>query len=98
MEQISYGDLRLHDSDGRSSFEGEQGNLEVAASEGEFAVFSQDDKGPMWREFFHDLGSAKARARQLTIEEGLEFFVFSLRNSTEVARFFPRPKPGTPRA
>jgi len=101
MGQIGDGDLRLHDSDIRSSFEGERGNRGnrgVAVAEEEFAVFSQDDKGPMWRGFFHDLGSAKARAQQLAIEEGLEFFVFSLRNSTEVARFFPRRKPGTPRA
>lgn len=64
----------------------------------EFGVFSQDESGPMWREFFSDLESAKAKAQQLSIDEGLESFVFRLKDSSEVARFFPRPKPGTPRA
>jgi hypothetical protein len=98
MGQVNYGYLRLHNSDVRSSFQGNPGNGGIAVAEGEFAVFSQDERGPMWREFSRDLGSAEARAKQLAIEEGLEFFVFSLKNSTEVARFFPRPKPGTSRA
>jgi hypothetical protein len=42
----------------------------------------------MWRHCFLDLGSAKARAQELAIEEGLEFFVFSLTRFSEVARFF----------
>jgi hypothetical protein len=50
----------------------------------------------MWRESFPDLESAKSKARQLALDEGLEFFVFNCRDSTEVAQFFPNP--GTPRA
>jgi len=86
MGQVSYGDVRLDDSDVRLSF---RGNGEIAVAADEFAVFSQDEKGPMWRQCFLDLGSAKARAQELAIQEGLEFFVFSLKNSSEVARFFP---------
>ena len=89
MGQVSYGDLRLHNSDVRSSFRGNRGNGGIAVAEDEFAVFSQDEKGPMWRQCFLDLGSAKARAQELAIQEGLEFFVFSLKNYSEVARFFP---------
>jgi hypothetical protein len=67
-------------------------------AEDEFAVFCQDEKGPMRTQCFQDLGSAKAMAQELAIKEGLECFVFSLKNSSEVALFFPRPKPGTPLA
>jgi hypothetical protein len=94
MGQVSYGDLGFYDSNGTSSSRGNGSAL----PEGEFAVFSQDEKGPMWRQCFLDLESAKTKAQQLAIEEGLECFVFSLRNSSEVARFLPRPKPGAPRA
>lgn len=98
MGQASYGDLRLQDSDVRSPFPGKRDNGGIAVAEDEFAVFSQDERGPMWREFFPDPESAKAKAQELATEEGLECFVFSLRNSSEVARFFPRPKSGTLRA
>jgi hypothetical protein len=96
MRQASDGDWGLYGS-GAASCSGNRGNG-GAVREGEFAVFSQDEKGPMWRQCFPDLGGAKARAQRLAIEEGLECFVFSLRNPSEVARFFPRPKPGTARA
>lgn len=58
----------------------------------EFAVFADTDKGPMWRQFFPDLKCAKTKAQELAIEEGVEFFVFSFMDNSEVARFFPRPK------
>ena len=64
----------------------------------EFAVFAQDERGPVWKEFCLDLEAAKAMAQKLAIEEGLEFFVFSLKDSSEVARFFPKLTPETPRA
>lgn len=92
MRQASDGDLGFYDSNAASSSQGKRGNGS-ALPEGEFALFSQDERGPMWREFSHDLGSAKARAQELAIEEGLECFVFSLRNSSEVARFFPGRSP-----
>ena len=65
--------------------------------DGEFGVFSQDEKGSIWRGSFSDLESAKAIARTLALKEGLEFFVRSLGDVSEiVARFFPKPKPGIP--
>ena len=98
MGQLSQTDLRLHESDVRLSSQAKRGNGRIAVPEGEFDVFSQDERGPMWRQCFTDLEGAEIRAQELAIEEGLESFVFSLKNSSEVARFFPRPKPGTPRA
>jgi len=62
----------------------------------DFALFSQDGQGPMWRESFADLETAKAKAKQLALDQGLESFVFDLKDFSEVARFFPRPKPITP--
>ncbi|HEV2381551.1 MAG TPA: hypothetical protein VG206_17370 [Terriglobia bacterium] len=97
MGQLSYSDLGFYDSNAATSSQGKRGNGS-ALPEGEFAVFSQDEKGPMWRQCFLDLETAKAKAQELAIEEGLEFFVFSLKDSSEVTRFFPKPKPGTPRA
>ena len=41
--------------------------------DGAFDVFSQDEKGPMWRESFSDLESAKAKAQALALQEGWEF-------------------------
>jgi hypothetical protein len=57
-----------------------------------FAVFAQDERGPLWREGFHDAETAKTKAKQLAFNEGLEFFVFSFINYSEVARFFPQRK------
>jgi hypothetical protein len=59
-----------------------------------FAVFVQEERGPLWREDFHDAETAKAKAEQLALEEGLEFFVFSFNNYSEVARFYPNPLAG----
>jgi hypothetical protein len=66
----------------------------MPGDDGEFAVFAQGDKGPEWRAFFGDLESAKKKAQELASTEGLELFVFSLKDASEVARFFPKPKPG----
>jgi len=60
----------------------------------EFAVFAQDDKGPMWRAAAPGLEEAKRLAQQLADEEGIEFFVFSFRRASEVARFLPNLKRG----
>ena len=57
----------------------------------DFAVFVQDGQGPMWRESCSDLETAKTKAKQLALDEGLEFFVFDFKDYTEVARFFPNP-------
>jgi len=60
----------------------------------EFDVFAQAESGPIWRGSFSDLNSAKAKAKTLATQEGLEFFVFSYSGAREVARFFPKPKQG----
>jgi hypothetical protein len=66
--------------------------------EEEFAIFAQDEKGPMWREALPDLDTAKVKAKRLAMDEGVEFFVFSFKDAREVARFFPKPTQGTPKA
>ena len=63
--------------------------------EPEFGLFIQDEEGPLWRGFFADLDEAKRTAQKLANEERFEFFVFSLKDFTEVARAFPvRLQPG----
>lgn len=59
----------------------------------DYAVFSEGEGGAMWRAFSADLESAKARAQQLAIDDGIEVFVFSFNDASEVARFFPKPNP-----
>jgi hypothetical protein len=58
--------------------------------DGDFAVFSRDKKGRMWRRNFPDLEIARVEAQMLAAHEGLEFFVFSLKDSREVERFYPK--------
>jgi hypothetical protein len=61
----------------------------------QFAVFTEDAKGPLWRGFFSSLDSAKRNAKTWADEGGLEAFVFSFVSASEVARFFPaRNRPG----
>jgi hypothetical protein len=65
----------------------------------EFDIFAQSEgEGALWRGSASTLEEARARAQQLAIEEGKEFFVFSFKDASEVARYFPRPRPGTSRA
>jgi hypothetical protein len=59
------------------------------AHEPEFGLFIEDEKGPLWRGFFADLDEAKRTAQKLANKERFEFFVFSLKDFTEVARAFP---------
>jgi hypothetical protein len=55
----------------------------------EFGLFLQEQDGALWRGFFSDLDEAKRAAQRLANEERFEFFVFSLKDFTEVARAFP---------
>ena len=55
----------------------------------EFGLFIQEQDGALWRGFFADLDEAKRTAQKLANEERFEFFVFSLKDFTEVARAFP---------
>ena len=43
----------------------------------------------MWRESAADLNEARRNAQRLADDEGVEFFVYSFRSFTEVARLFP---------
>lgn len=54
-----------------------------------FAVFSGDSTGPIWYGFFSTLEAAKQKAKNLAASDGLEFFVFRLRQLFRVARCFP---------
>lgn len=61
----------------------------------QFAVFAKMERGPLWSGFFTDLEAAKKSADKLARKEGFEFFVFSFKDFSEVARYFPiRPKGG----
>ena len=57
----------------------------------QFSIFAQEDKGVLWKVAFSDLEVAKFKARELAIQEGIEFFIFSRKDAIEVARFFPKP-------
>jgi hypothetical protein len=48
----------------------------------------------MWRATIAGLEEAKRLAQKLTDEEGIEFFVFSFRTLSEVARCVPNPNRG----
>lgn len=66
--------------------------------ENQFGLFSQDEKGPLWRAFFSDLEDAKRKAQKLADLEGLEFFIYDFELDGEVARFYPRRRePGAPK-
>ena len=59
-----------------------------------FGLFVQTDKGPLWRRFFSDVEEARRTGQALANKESIEFFVFSFKDFTEIARFFPYgPKP-----
>jgi len=55
----------------------------------DYGIFVDDER---WPAFLADLDGAKARALQIAIDDGVEAFVFSFKDSSEVARFFPRPR------
>ena len=59
------------------------------ASDDKFGVFLQDGAGPLYREFFGDVGEAMRQAQKLAAEDGLEHFVFNFESYSEVARFVP---------
>lgn len=62
--------------------------------ENQFGLFIQGDKGPLYWGFFDDLEAAKKAAQEGADKEGLEFFVFSFKDFTEVARFNRRTREG----
>ena len=61
-----------------------------APSQGRRVISGADEKqGPLWKMFVVDLDTAKLKAQQFAIDERVEFFVYSFRDCSEVARFFP---------
>jgi len=55
----------------------------------QFGLFLDDHDGPMWRGSFAELDEAKRHGQKFADDEEQEFFVYSFRNSSEVARLFP---------
>ena len=56
----------------------------------EFALFAQEKQGPIWKGASGDLAKAKEQAQRFADRDGCEYFIFSLRDFTEVARAFPK--------
>lgn len=55
-----------------------------------FALFIQDQKGPLFRGYCDDLQEGSRQAQELADEEGFPFFIFCFRDSKNVATFEPR--------
>lgn len=55
-----------------------------------FALFVEDQYGPLFRQSMDDLEEAARRAQQLADEEGFPFFVFSFADARRLGRFEPR--------
>jgi hypothetical protein len=68
------------------------GGISVPSVLEDFGVFAQEKDGPLWRGSAATLEEARAKAEQLAIEEDKEFFVFSFKDASEVARCFPKPR------
>jgi hypothetical protein len=41
----------------------------------DYAIFVDDDSGTFWKAFVADFEAAKAKARQIAIDDGVEMFV-----------------------
>jgi hypothetical protein len=57
-----------------------------------FALFVEDEQGPLFREFCDNLEEAQRKAQDMADLEGFPFLIFSFVKSKEVGRFKPRPK------
>ena len=55
----------------------------------QFGVFKDDGQGPMWRKSFATLDEARFHAQRFADDEGHEFFVYSFKDYSEIARSFP---------
>jgi hypothetical protein len=58
-----------------------------------FAIFVEDEKGPLFREYCADLTEAKRRTEELAELEGFPFIIFSFQQGRQVARVEPKPRP-----
>jgi hypothetical protein len=59
----------------------------------QFGLFQDGPEGPLWRASFADIDQAKRHAQVYADEEGREFFVYSYKDYSEVARLFPSRRP-----
>lgn len=57
---------------------------------GLFALFVEDDYGPLFRRYADDLEEAERTAQELADREGFPFFVFSFSDAKRLCRFEPR--------
>lgn len=55
-----------------------------------FALFVEDERGPLFRQSMEDLEEAKRTAQELADREGFPFFVFSFHDARRLFRFEPR--------
>lgn len=55
---------------------------------GQFGLFQDDGKGPVWRASFSDFAAAKLQAQKLAEAEHAEFFVYCFKTFSEIARVF----------
>lgn len=55
-----------------------------------FALFVEDQHGPLFRQYSEDLEEAERTAQELADREGFPFFIFSFNDAKPVGRFEPR--------
>ena len=60
-----------------------------------FALFVEDEKGPMFREFCSDMGEARRKAQDMADREGFPVLIFSFIETRQVGRFKPKRKAGS---
>lgn len=54
-----------------------------------FALFADDENGPVFRHYCDDVEEARRRAQELAEREGCTFLVFSFKDRRQVGRFKP---------
>lgn len=55
-----------------------------------FALFVEDEKGPLFREFCDNLDEARCKAQEMADREGFPFLIFSFLETRQVGRCKPR--------
>jgi hypothetical protein len=57
----------------------------------QFALFIEDQYGPLFRQHQDDLAEARRKAQELADREGVRVFIFSFREARRLDTFEPRP-------
>lgn len=55
-----------------------------------FALFLEDDEGPLWRQDCGDLEEANRKGQELADREGLPCFIFSFKDCRQLGLFEPK--------